>query len=372
MDDVNRSTQIQIADRGHLIVVGASPHSSPQTSPSCSRPTSARVTCSSRPSSAGERSSIVASFHQSHDTSDKRQLQRLKVHEQRKERRINNLFSDPIIQAELGRCAEESLKEDGARVLRQHIHKVGGRFSRLSFRRPVCRPEIVSSIINDFPPPRPSFAPLNSFHNIVGLLPQSSQEDVAATQITEPPWLGRIAARPEDIKSTSLHHVEKKMRDNASHHHEDAQRPISAASRVSSFDGANVSVHSTSVLGDPKTFSQYLHIQRPETAHSQVPLHHSTIASAGLCLAGGGLSGRTFAMSGQGRASRSAYVTAGEVFCQTCYHFYFIFFSSPWNFSNECSVFISSWGKSDIRRRPCTSSPRGKYLHSFHDCSAII
>jgi hypothetical protein len=236
------------------------------------------------------------------------------VHEQRKERRANNIFSDPILQAELGRYAEESIKEDSARVLRQHIQKVGGRFTRLSFRRPVCTPEIVSCIINDFPPPRPSFAPLNSFHNIVGLLPESSQEDVAGKEIIEPPWIGRIAARPEDIKSTSLHHVEKKIRDTASDHHEAAQRPISAASRVSSFDGADVSVHHTSDSEYSHTLSHYLHTQRPATAHSYVPLHHSTIAPSGLCLAGGGLSGRTFAMSGQGRASRSAYVTAGEVF----------------------------------------------------------
>lgn len=314
--------RIQVLDHGHLFVDGSSTGSSPQASPSSSRPASARVRSHSRPSSPGGASGSLASFHNPHTAVlDQCQLRRQKTHQQRKERSLNNIFSDPIIEIELGRLAEQVLKEDCAKAFREHIKNVGGRFSRLSFKGNVFSPEIVVPVINDFSPTRPSFAPINSHHNIVGLEPESSVEDVfdvLASKIIEPPSLFRIAARPADIKNISLHSGITSRAEKISYHQPrniGDQHSKSAPHILLSVQCVDPAAASLSASD-----CQHLPCQRPISARSVASCNNG-LNPSGLCLAGDGLVGRVFQMSGQGSSSCSAYVTAGTVISSSVVHF---------------------------------------------------
>ena len=292
----NLSQKIEVLDHGSLIVLGGTPDSSSQSSPSNSRPTSARLSGSraSRPSSA--------SSHKSNPTPalDKREVQRLEVHQKRKERSHRNIFSDSIIEKELGKFAEANLKDDLAQELRQHIQKVGGRFSRYSFRRTAVSPDRVVPVISDLPPPRPSFSPLNSHSSIIGLQPESSQDDITEPEIIEPLSLLRAAARSVDIKSISLHSGTKCQTRSASdvQRMPATQRPSSASSHIVSVDALD---KESQYLPVPPSLQNVRPVSCPDAAHP----------SSGLFLSGGGLCHRTIEMSGQGKTSRSAYITAG-------------------------------------------------------------
>ena len=124
----NLSHKIEVLDHGSLIVLGGTPDSSSQSSPSNSRPTSARLMGSSAPSRASRPSSASSHKSESNITPalDKREVQRLEIHQKRKERCYRNIFSDSIIERELGKFAEANLKDDFAQAFRQHIQKVGG------------------------------------------------------------------------------------------------------------------------------------------------------------------------------------------------------------------------------------------------------
>jgi hypothetical protein len=268
---------VQLQDDENLIVFGSSPATSPKTSPFNSRPSSAGA----RPVSAASGASTPASCLASSATPalSKRQSQRLEVNEKRKERSLKNIFSDPLIERSLGTLAEEVLKEDRAREFRDHILKVGGRFSRFSFKRKAISPDVVAPILTDFPPPRPSFAPLQSHRSILGMQPDSSQKEVAGPEIIEPMSPVRIAARSVDIKNMSLH---------------------------SSIVGKtpNISVQST----------PYIHAEtcRPSSAASH--FSHADIPSDAtvLSLTGDGMTGRVVESCSKIKAPRSAYVTAGN------------------------------------------------------------
>jgi len=219
-------------------------------------------------------------------------MRQLKTHGERKERELRNIFSDPIIEAELGRFAESELKKERARVFREHIKKTGGRFPRFSFGREVCSPDLVAPVLSDDPIPRPSFAPVNSSSNILGLQPQASHvDDDEGLEIIEHTSLVRVTARPDDIADMSLHcsnfnrapssrptsayPAKYNPQSTASRPQSAASRPLSAVSRVSALDGEGV--------------------------------------ARSLLLSGDSLSGRLVAASGQGDSIRSTYVTAGNI-----------------------------------------------------------
>ena len=275
---------MQAMEHSGLYLRGKTPPVSPPSSAISSRPASAGNRGSSRPSSASGRGSRPpsASSHKSPGTPalDSRQLKRLKIHQERKQRELRNIFSDPIIEAELGRFAESELKKDRARVFREHIRKVGGRYPKFSFRRDLCSPDLVAPVLSDDPTPRPSFAPLNSSSNILGLEPQSCQHDHAEHEIIELEPLVRTTARPDDIENMILHSSNFtsgiRSRPTSASRFVAQHRPLSAASRVSEIDGP----HFTS----------------------------------GFVLSGGSLSGRSVEASGQGESVRATYVTAGAIF----------------------------------------------------------
>ncbi len=309
MQFVKLDRNIQVLDHDHLFVDGSSPSSSNQGSPSNSRPASAKVRSSSRPPSPGGTSGSFAACHQLHATAilDKRRQQRQKTHQHRKERAYMNIFSDPIIEKELGKLAEERLKEDCAKEFRDHIKNVGGRFSRLSFKRNVFSPEVVVPVISDFCPTRPSFAPLHSHLNIIGLQPESPQEDDAAPEIIEPPSLFRVTARSADIKNISLHSGSTSAPEKSSYHqlrNVTDERIVSAPSMMH--------IHSVHPAAPSLSVSDFQQVpsQRLASALSLASCNNG-LNPSGLCLAGDGLGIRTVQMSGQGKAPSSAYVTAG-------------------------------------------------------------
>jgi hypothetical protein len=353
----NLSQKIEVLDHDSLVVVGGTPDSSSQSSPSNSRPTSARLSGSSGRASRP----LSASSHKSYSTPalEKRDLQRLEVHQKRKERLHRNIFSDSIIEKELGKLAETNLKDDFAKEFRQHIQKVGGRFSRYSFRRTAVSPDRVVPVISDLPPPRPSFSPINSHSNIIGLQPESSQDDVAEPEIIEPSSLLHPAARSVDIKSISLYSGTKVQTGLAT------QRPSSAASHISS----------VSTLGKESPFVPELHsaISRPLSAGYTISCPDAVNLSSRLLLSGSGLCRRIVQMSGHGKTARSAYVTAGT-YCPFLYrNLSHIHFSSQWCFSNQRSIFFSGRGQSYFFRSSYPSSNRfGNCLHHLEHCSFII
>jgi hypothetical protein len=252
-------------------------------------------------------------------------VQRLEIHQKRKERCYRNIFSDSIIERELGKFAEANLKDDFAQAFRQHIQKVGGRFSRYSFRRTAVSPDRVVPVISDLPPPRPSFSPLNTHSSIIGLQPESSQDDITEPEIIEPFSLLRPAARSVDIKSISLHSGTKRQTRSASdvQRMRATQRPSSASSHIVSVDALD---KESQYLPVSPSLQNFRPVSFPDAAHP----------SSGLFLSGGGLRRRTIEMSGQGKTSRSAYITAGRFHCPFPFgnlsHIYL--FSSQWRFSN--------------------------------------
>jgi hypothetical protein len=235
---------------------------------------------------------------------DKQEVQRLEIHQKRKERCYRNIFSDSIIERELGKFAEANLKDDFAQAFRQHIQKVGGRFSRYSFRRTAVSPDRVVPVISDLPPPRPSFSPLNTHSSIIGLQPESSQDDITEPEIIEPLSLLRAAARSVDIKSISLHSGTKRQTPSASdvQRMRVTQRPSSASSHIVSVDALD---KESQYLPVSPALQNFRPVSFPDAAHP----------SSGLFLSGGGLCRRTIEMSGQGKTSRSAYITAGRFHC---------------------------------------------------------
>jgi hypothetical protein len=304
----DRETNIQASDDGQLIVVGSTPRSSPDTSPCSSRPASAKVR-NIKPLSAGEKPIVLHDSHAS--LGDRQHQRRLEVHRKRKERSLHNIFSDPIIEKELGRSAEVALKEDRASAFRQHVQKVGGRFSRFSFKRNVFIPEHAAAVMNNAPLPRPSFAPVNSHSNIIGIQPESSQHDAAGPEVIEPPSLVPVAARPGDIKNMSLHHgVRGKAGKTPSIRiaNVSEQRPSSAVSHISSLEAHENGVQ---LLSSPSMCKLG---RRPLSADAH-PLSYLDCTNPASCLTltGEGLCGRLIEMSGQGKIPRSAYVTAGAV-----------------------------------------------------------
>jgi hypothetical protein len=206
------------------------------------------------------------------------------VHEKRKERSIRNIFSDPVIEKSLGHLAEDVLKEDRAREFREHIKKVGGRFSRFSYKRKAISPDIVAPIVSECTPIRPSFAPLQSHGNILGLKPESSSEELTDPEIIEAVSPVRIAARPADIKNMSLH-------------------SSNLAPDASNCQTSDVPAHASD-YGDTD-------VCRPLSATARSPHINHAAGTEGLSLAGNSLRVRMLESSGRDVASRSAYVTAG-------------------------------------------------------------
>ena len=195
--------------------------------------------------------------------------------------------------------------------------------------------------------PRPTFAPVNSHINIIGIQPESSQQDATGPEAIEPPSLVPVAARPGDIKNMSLHHGARGKAGKTPSvriANVSEQRPSSAALHISSLEAHE---NGAQFLSSP---SMYKLGRRPLSADAH-PLSYPDPANPASCLTltGEGLCGRLIEKSGQGKISHSAYVTAGAVSLHVSISFHRcllllnVFSSPPWYISNECSIFFPIW-----------------------------